>query len=701
MPFSTGDRLGPYEVLAPIGSGGMGEVWKARDTRLDRIVAIKLLKSAHSARFEQEARAIAALNHPHICQIHDVGSDYLVLEFVDGKPLEGPMNLEQALPLAQQITSALEAAHKRGILHRDLKPANVIVTENGAKLLDFGLAKLAEGADPAATKTMEGTVMGTAPYMSPEQAQGKAADARSDIFSFGAVLYEVLSGRRAFNGNSILETLNAVVRDEPETLDSPLASVVKKCLAKDASQRFQSAAELKAAFAQFSTHKERVSKQPSIAVLPFVNMSADKENEYFSDGLAEEILNLLTKIPGLKVIARTSSFSFRGKEQDIRRIAETLGVSHVLEGSVRRSANRLRVTAQLIHAADGAHIWSERYDRDMTDVFAIQDEIGQAISEALQVRLAPRTQAVNVEAYQWYLKGQYHRAHLTPESLAKAKECFERALAIDPNYALAHGGVANYYHTLAAAGIKSFAEVALAAKAAAQKALALDSANGEAHTVLGVFAGVDYSWVLAEQHFSKALAVEPVAPLSRFRYASFYLLRRGQFADAKEQCRLALEADPVSMILHFGMAWSMYHARQYGEAIEYARKALEIDRDFYFVWLAMGFAQLGERQTEEAIRSFKRLVELAPWFDWGAALAGAYHQAGDQESGRECMRGLPASTQNSEALYYAMAHEREAMFDAFERALQRRELVYAHLPLFDPYRSDPRFQALLQRMNLT
>jgi serine/threonine protein kinase len=340
MPFAPGTCLGPYEILAPIGAGGMGEVWKARDTRLNRIVAIKRLKPDSAARFQQEARAIAALCHPNICQIFDVGADFLVLEFVEGSPLQGPLSAAEALPLALEIASALEAAHKRGILHRDLKPANVLVTDGGTKLLDFGLAKMTGESDIDSTRTTEGTLLGTPAYMSPEQARGRELDARSDIFSFGALLYEVLSGRRAFTGDSILETLNAVVSSEPPPLESPLSSLVKKCLAKDASKRFQSAAELKAALANPPTKIENL--QASIAVLPFVNMSGDKDQEYFSDGLAEEILNLLAKIPGLKVTARTSSFSFRGKEQDVRKIAHALSVKTILEGSVPFSSRGAR-----------------------------------------------------------------------------------------------------------------------------------------------------------------------------------------------------------------------------------------------------------------------------------------------------------------------------------------------------------------------
>ncbi len=312
MTLAPGSRLGPYEVVSALGAGGMGEVWKARDTRLDRMVAIKRL-TAHSERFEQEARAIAALNHPHICQIYDVGPDYLVLEYVEGRPLQGPLPVNDAIRLAIQIAAALEEAHARGILHRDLKPANVMVTPQGAaKLLDFGLAKLLD-ADADVTRTLDGTVVGTAAYMSPEQAEGKPLDARSDIFSFGAVLYEMLSGTRAFAGQTSAQVVTAILRDDPPALQAPagLERIVRRCLHKASAQRFQTMADVRAALEQLAAKPPEL--QPSIAVLPFANMSGDKDNEYFSDGLAEEIINALTRIPGLKVIARTSAFAFKDK----------------------------------------------------------------------------------------------------------------------------------------------------------------------------------------------------------------------------------------------------------------------------------------------------------------------------------------------------------------------------------------------------
>ena len=414
--MTPGARIGPYEIVSALGAGGMGEVWKARDTRLNRVVAIKRLKGEHGARFQREAQAIAALNHPNICTLHDVGPDYLVMEFVDGKPVAGPLPADDAVRLAIQIAGALEEAHGRGIVHHDLRPANILITAKGtAKLLDFGIATLMTDPGTDVTRTFESTAIGSPAYMSPEQARGEALDQRSDVFSFGAVLYELLSGHRPFDGASSVEVLTAVLRDEPPPLrTSPeIGRIVTRCLSKIPAQRFQTMADVKAALEQLST--KSAAPRPSIAVLPFANMSSDKEQEFFSDGLAEEIINALAQIPDLDVTARTSAFAFRGAAQNIRAIAETLNVRTILEGSVRRSGNRIRVTAQLINAEDGYHLWSQRYDRELADVFAVQDEIAAAIAAALQVRLVGRSAAVerrvpNLAAYEAFLKGQIGRA---------------------------------------------------------------------------------------------------------------------------------------------------------------------------------------------------------------------------------------------------------------------------------------------------
>ncbi len=333
MALAAGTRLGPYEILAALGAGGMGEVYKARDTRLDRVVAIKQLTPQHGDRFQREARAIAALNHPHICQVYDVGPDYLVLEYLEGRPLQGPMPEGEVVRLAIQIAGALDAAHAQGILHRDLKPANIMTvrqhrssTSLDAKLLDFGLAKLLDDRADV-TRTMDDAVVGTVAYMSPEQAEGKPLDARSDVFSFGAVIYEMLAGRRAFEGDTTVHVLSAVLSRQPRPLAArpALETIVMRCLAKEPGERFQSMSDLAVALAALAAN--RGGSPPSIAVLPFVNMSGDKENEYFADGLAEEVLNALAQIAALKVIARTSSCAFKGKNEDVRRIAEMLGVT--------------------------------------------------------------------------------------------------------------------------------------------------------------------------------------------------------------------------------------------------------------------------------------------------------------------------------------------------------------------------------------
>jgi serine/threonine protein kinase len=453
MPLSPGHKLGPYEILTPIGAGGMGEVYRAHDPRLKRDVAIKVSAAQFTERFEREAQAIAALNHPNICTLHDIGPNYLVMEFIDGTPLAGPLPLDVALRHAVQIADALSAAHAKGITHRDLKPANILVTASGIKLLDFGLAQLtrdggccgrAAGETATIGMTMPGTILGTAAYISPEQAEAKPVDARSDIFSFGLVLYEMLSGRRAFSGDSAIAIMAAILHKEPEPLDTTpaLRAILARCLRKSPVDRFQSITQVKDALlaatggvsspgaavssAQTALHSQG-SSVPSIAVLPFANLGGDKENEYFSDGLAEEMLNFLAQIPGLKVTARTSAFAFKGKTEDIRKIADTLGVTTILEGSVRRSGSRIRVTAQLINAQDGYHLWSQRYDREMADVFAMQDEIAQAIVSALRVKLtgaaAPFEQyKPSLPAYEALLKARQYQRSAVQGLRARAKE---------------------------------------------------------------------------------------------------------------------------------------------------------------------------------------------------------------------------------------------------------------------------------------
>ncbi len=715
MALTAGTRLGPYEILAPIGEGGMGEVWKARDTRLGRIVAIKLLKGTQGERFEQEAHAVAALNHPNICQIYDVGPDYLVLEYIEGNPLPAPVPVQEAVRLALQIGSALEEAHGHGILHRDLKPANILVTPKGtAKLLDFGLAKFAAAPDFDRTKTAEGMVVGTAAYMSPEQAQGKPLDERSDIFSFGAVLYEMVSGDRAFGGDSMVDVLSAVVRDEPRPLRSSpeIARLVMRCLRKVPSERFRTVSEINAALETILD--KRGGQQPSIAVLPFANMSADKEQEYFSDGLAEEIINALVKIPGLKVIARTSAFAFKGQNADIRKIAETLGVAHILEGSVRRSGNRIRVTAQLITAADGSHLWSERYDRELADVFAVQDEISAAISAALHTKLSPQAAAKprytpKLPAWEALLKAKHFHWKVTAESMEQAKVFYEQAIALDPQFALAYSLYADYLFGRTTLGMTPLREAAPVARAMAQRALELDPALPEAHATLGLLAAThDYDWEEAARQYALATADDSLSPASRMGCGWAYLLGSGRRKEAVSQLELAVQGDPLHLTNRVILAICLGAAGRYAEAEEHFRQARDLDP--HFVWAHHYLAELyaARQMFIEALPFAKRAHSLGPWSLPSVGLyAGVLVRLGEQDRGREIIQKLGAGeiygASAGLALFHICCGDLDLAADWFEKAIEERHSMVATFlqgAIAEPLRASPRWPKLAALMNL-
>jgi serine/threonine protein kinase len=539
MPLSAGTRIGSYEILSALGTGGMGEVYRARDTRLDRTVAIKVLPArvAHRTqareRFEREARAVAALNHPHICTLYDVGScddvDFLVMEYIDGVTLQGPLASDDALRLAMQIASALAAAHRQGILHRDIKPGNVLVTSSGVKLLDFGLAKSMDvGKD--VTVTVAGTVFGTVAYMSPEQAQGWSVDARSDIFSFGALLYEMVSGTRAFSGATVAQVLSAVLRDDPPPLwpVSPLEPVARKCLAKQPDQRFQTMDQVLDALRSVAVSPPK--EAPSIAVLPFASMSADTDNEFFSDGIAEEIINALSHLRGLRVAARSSSFSFKGTPMGAGEIASRLNVRHLLEGSVRKAGGRVRVTVQLVDASKGFQIWSERYDRRLADIFDVQDEITRAIVRRLKVALAideadrlVKVTTTSMEAYQAYLTGRAMLYRRGPW-VARALESLKKAVELDEGYAQAWAGLADAYTILCYMGERRPEEAMPAALDAATRALETDPDSAEAHNALACASLMwERDFARAEHEFLEALALNPNYIQARCWYGLFFL----------------------------------------------------------------------------------------------------------------------------------------------------------------------------------
>ena len=518
----------------------MGVVYLAHDPRLDRHVAIKLLPldltrdETAKQRFLQEAKAASALDHLNICTIFEInetpdGQLYLVMAHYEGETLKeriarGPLELDDAIDVATQVGQGLAEAHGAGIVHRDIKPANLLVTKTGVvKILDFGLAKLAgtEGV------TQTGTTVGTVSYMSPEQARGQQVDHRTDIWSLGVVLYEMLAGTPPFQGENLLSLSNAILESEQSSLTGKSSSaqgVITHALHKDRGRRYQAVSDLLGELRKLQSSPDSPTvvapaqlNVPSIAVLPFANMSADPEQEYFCDGLAEELIDALARLEGLRVVSRTSSFQFRGTGHDLREICDKLTVNTVLEGSVRKVGNRLRINAQLINAEDGYHLWSERYDRTMDDVFAVQDEIAQSVVEKLKVKLLGAADAPlvkrptdNLEAYNLVLQGRYYTVRATAAALEKGLACFTQALALEPAYAQAQAGIALAHALRAIVSLATPHTVMPDAKEAALKALALDETVADAHFSLGyVLHYYEWDWAGAERAYRRALELNP------------------------------------------------------------------------------------------------------------------------------------------------------------------------------------------------
>lgn len=733
MPLSPGLKLGPYEVLSPIGSGGMGEVYRARDTRLERVVALKVLHPHAVAdagmrlRFEREARVIAALNHPHICTLFDVGRqgdvEYLVMEFLDGQTLEsrlkaGPVPPPEVHGYARQLASALAAAHARAVVHRDIKPSNLFITSDGvAKILDFGIATEALVPPDAETSpgTAEGLFVGTMGYASPEQLRGEAVDERSDLFSLGTVLYELLAGKSPFARRTAFDQMGAILHEEPPVLPSgvplPLAFAITRCLAKRPAERFQSAQELLEQLD--STPLAATRGVPSIAVLPFDDLSAKGDLEYLCDGLADELITALMGLEGVRVASRTSAFQFKERGAGVAEIGRRLKVSNVLEGTVRAAGTRLRVTVRLIDVREGFQVWSGRYDTALDDIFAVQDEIAKAVVEQLKVTLT-RTDAplvthgtANMAAYNLYLRGRHMLFKLTLEGLTGGMALLQEAIAAQPDFADAHATLA-YGHLL-----YSFSEapprlVMPLAKQAAERALELNPRLAEGHLSLAtVRHWFDWDWAGAETAFREAIALSPGNAMARFNYAEL-LLTRGRFDEALVEAGRAIELDPVSPIVSRSMADVLYTSGRFEQAHAHADRMLALEPTFFSTYWILGLSLAGMGRHAEALAALERgrayghgNPQIESFIGWIAALAGdreTAHAIAGQLEGRR-VHGYVSG--GCIGLVHQGLGDMDTAMRWYQTALDERAgecVVYAITPYFAAAREDARFRALIQRV---
>jgi serine/threonine protein kinase/tetratricopeptide (TPR) repeat protein len=749
--LSPGTRLGSYEIVSLIGTGGMGEVYRARDARLGRDVAVKTISARLEvgpealARFEREGRAIAALSHPNILTIHDIGREgetsYIVTELLEGATLRSrltrpDLTWREAAGIAAAVAAGLAAAHARGIIHRDLKPENVFLTDDGrVKILDFGLAlSLPDGTavtvDGAASSdrlTVTGAMVGTAGYMSPEQVAGGPLDGRTDIFSLGCVLYEMLSGRRPFQRATAAQTAAAVLGDRPPwpiagraPQPAELERVVMRCLEKDPSARFRTATDLADALAAVSGAGGAAASrpaQPSVAVLPFISLSADPDNDCFADGITEDVIAHLARVRSLKVISRTSVQRFRKRDTGLREIAAALGAGTIVDGSVRRAGNRVRIVAQLIDAASDEHVWAETYDRELTDIFTIQTDVALKIAAALQAELSPNERArigraptADIEAYQFYLQGRQRFMTFHPEGYQQSIALFEQAVAKDPGFALAYTALAQVSAHLGLEGVIGWKPevVYRRAKDAVATALALDDGLGEAHGIAGLLRFVcDYDWAGAEKELRRAIDLSP-GNADAHDHLGWLCSALGRRDEALAAVRRARELDPLAH--RSDIASELMRAGRYEEALQEASRVVALDPGIVRGHALVGWAHLKLGHVAAGLAALEHAAALSPEVTmFRAQLGQAYAMTGATTKARavlgelERMAGERYVSPYHFAYVYTGLGEHDAAIDWLERAFaQRAGSLYGIKGsfLFAALRDHPRFVALLHKMNL-